>query len=757
VLMGRSYPRRFLRLWAVAWLGEAMYAVSSTLALLLRTRENGLPLSLLLTLLGQWGGYLSVTLIPLGAWAIRSGPGDMRPIVRRAIIAAFIAAALATFAVPWSDPSASALRFDPSASALRFAVRVALERFMSASSLVLAAWFMWQVARRTPRQGYRWLAAVLVAIGLFRLQYVFVGLAGIREVTMGSASVYFALLPLFETLLLAAFGVSTAIAVVEDEGLQAREAVERQLEAERIANTSVASLASALSAIPDQVVVLDVHGAVQAWNTAYEDGAARLGLGPPVVGQRFEDQLPPGAREEWAPRLAELLAGMPLAFESDHGTAGRETPRSFDISARPILDGDVVSGAVIVCRDVTARRALEARLQQTQRLDTVGRLAGGIAHDFNNLLTAILGSVSMARETLPVTHEAQSDLGDVQLAAERAAQLTRQLLAFARRHPVQQESIDVGERVAVMERMLMRLVGPNVQLRMQLAESLWPVRADATQLEQVVVNLVVNARDAMPNGGTLMLRTANRVVDARESASLFPRPLAAGDYVEIIVRDTGTGMDAETLTHAFEPFFTTKPVGQGTGLGLAMCYGIIRQQNGVIWLESEPGRGTTVHILFPRWHGEVAARPEVAAPAPAPQRAGTETVLLVEDEPQVRAVTARTLRGAGYRVLEATNGRDGLQVARRERGAIDIVLTDIVMPEMGGREMVELLRQFVPRVAVLYMSGFTAGALPIPTDDREARQFLQKPFTPVALLERIRVLLDDRDAGEPVPTLPVSA
>jgi CheY-like chemotaxis protein len=263
----------------------------------------------------------------------------------------------------------------------------------------------------------------------------------------------------------------------------------------------------------------------------------------------------------------------------------------------------------------------------------------------------------------------------------------------------------------------------------------------------------------MPAGGALTLRTANRVFGPTTRADRLPRPVPPGEYVEIVVEDTGIGMDPQTLAHAFEPFFTTKPVGQGTGLGLAMCYGIIRQQNGVIWIESEPGRGSAVHIVFPRHLGEVPvpADPVVLAPTPAPGQHGTETILLVEDEPQVRAVAARTLRGAGYRVLEATNGRDGLQLARRERGTIDLVLTDIVMPEMGGREMAELLRQFVPQAVVLYMSGFTAGGLPLPGDDAEARHFLQKPFTPPALLARIRTLLDERPPLDRVADLPAIA
>ena len=735
VLMARVYPQQYLRWWALAWAGEATYSLSATLGFALRGIPGMLPASLAFTALGQWGAYVASSLIVLGAWAIWSGRVDLSHLARRLIVASLVLGVLATFAVPLTGADATELRF---------VARVAVPRAVSMAALLVAAWYVRRVATETRLSGYRWAWRALVGFAFFRAQYVFVGIVGTREIGSGAASAWFALLPLFETLAIAAIGITTALALVEDEARSARVAAEQRMEAERLAGRSVASLVSALSAIPDQVVVIDSDGRLRAWNAAFEEFLRRNAIGTAIDGTPFLELLPPERVADWDSQLPELLGGRQLAFESSYTPPGADAPAHFDVSARPIREGTALVGAVVVCRDVTARRALEARLQQTQRLDTVGRLAGGIAHDFNNLLTAILGSVSMARETIPPGHEAQSDLGDVQLAAERAAQLTRQLLAFARRHPVTQEAIDLNERVNLMERMLSRLVGPSVQLRTRLAEGLWAVRADPSQLEQVIVNLVVNARDAMPGGGSLSIRTENRRIEDDDQPSFFPRAVPPGDYVEIIVRDSGIGMDAATLAHAFEPFFTTKPVGQGTGLGLAMCYGIIRQQNGVIWIESEPGRGSTVHIMFPRWHGDVEARVEPVVLAPTPARAGHETILVVEDEPQVRAVASRTLRSAGYRVLEATNGRDGLQVARRERETIDLVLTDIVMPEMGGREMVELVRQFIPRTAVLYMSGFTAGGFPVSDEERESRHFLQKPFTPILLLEKIRQSLDDR-------------
>jgi signal transduction histidine kinase/ActR/RegA family two-component response regulator len=749
VLMARVYPQRYLRWWALAWVGEAAYSISSSVALLLRRIPGMLPMSVTFTAIGQWGAYIGASLLVLGAWAIWTGREDLRVPARRFILASLVVALVTTFAVPLTGATSIELRF---------LTRVVLPRSVSMVALVVAAWYVRRVATETRLSGYRWAWRALLGLALFRIQYVVVGIVGTREIGAGPASAWFALLPLFETLVITTIGIATALALVEDEARAARVAAEQRIEAERLAGRSVASLVSALSAIPDQVVVLDAQGKLRAWNAAFEEFLRRNALGAARDGAPFLALVPSERVPEWESQLPELLGGRELAFESSYVPPGGDALAHFDVSARPIREDETLVGAVVVCRDVTARRALEARLQQTQRLDTVGRLAGGIAHDFNNLLTAILGSVSMARETIPLGHEAQSDLADVQLAAERAAQLTRQLLAFARRHPVTQEAIDLNERVNLMERMLSRLVGPSVQLRTRLAEGLWAVRADPSQLEQVIVNLVVNARDAMPGGGSLSIRTENRRIEDHDQPEFFPRAVPPGDYVEIVVRDTGTGMDASTLAHAFEPFFTTKPVGQGTGLGLAMCYGIIRQQNGVIWIESEPGRGSTVHIMFPRWHGDVESRAEPVVLAPTPARLGNETILVVEDEPQVRAVASRTLRGAGYRVLEATNGRDGLQVARRERETIDLVLTDIVMPEMGGREMVELVRQFIPRAAVLYMSGFTAGGLPVADDERESRHFLQKPFTPIVLLEKVRHLLDDRaTTGERALPLPAQA
>ena len=732
-VLGRFYPRWFLRLWAGAWLAESLHVAFGIVALVWRT-PSGAEIRIapnLATWASQTAGYAHVALLLMGALALYRGQTKSSGAWATAVGAAALLALIPTFAVP-QDAS-------PDATSVRLLVRVGLLAIAAGGAAIATAMLIRVAHRRGPSLGARWMWAILLAIGLHRFVVLLVATTRFDWAPTRGAEMLQAL-PLIEILLMAALGIGTAIALVEDEQEVIRHSAERQVEAERRARASGASLVSALAAVSDLVAVIGNDRQLVAWNPAFEEFVRTFGGRTPTVGTRILDVLPGRTTDDWAERVTSVLQGKDQVFEASF-ELGATAPEFFDVSARPMRDGMEIVGGVIVARDVTERRKLEQQLQQAQRLDTVGRLAGGIAHDFNNLLTAILSSASVARESLPPEHEVQADLADVQLAGERATQLTKQLLAFARRQPVSQQPIDLNERVATMERMLSRLVGPGVALRVTLPDALWYVRADGPQLEQVLVNVVVNARDAMPRGGRLSIRTGNRTL--ADGAIMLPRPMPAGDYVEIVVSDTGTGMDEETLAHVFEPFYTTKPVGQGTGLGLAMCYGIIRQHHGVIWIESSPGRGTTLFILLPRYDGVLPQTPETPlSVTPTPPSTGTETILLVEDEPQVRAVAARALRSAGYRVLEATNGRDGLQVARRERDAIDMIVSDVVMPEMGGKEMVELARQFLPSAAVLFVSGYTAGSFPLPSDDPSANVFLQKPFTPQELLAMVRQVLD---------------
>jgi nitrogen-specific signal transduction histidine kinase/CheY-like chemotaxis protein len=391
-----------------------------------------------------------------------------------------------------------------------------------------------------------------------------------------------------------------------------------------------------------------------------------------------------------------------------------------------------------VFRDITQRRQLEEQLRQAQKIEAVGRLAGGVAHDFNNLLNVITGYGQMVFRRLPDGPEREKTKAILQ-AAERAAGLTRQLLAFSRKQVLEPKVLDLNAVVGGMDEMLRRLIGEDIELHTQLAPSLGRTKADPGQLEQVLMNLVVNARDAMPRGGRLTLQTANAVMDDTYIRDhLGARP---GRYVMLAVCDNGLGMDPETQKHIFEPFFTTKEKGKGTGLGLATVYGIVKQSEGYIWVESAPGAGTTVKVYLPRVEAEPAAE-EVRRPAvPEELPRGTETVLLVEDEDMVRRMTREVLEGAGYRVLEASSGFEALRVSAGHDGNLDLLLTDVVMPGMSGRELSERLAPVRPTMKVLYMSGHTDDAIFHHGVTQAGTGFLQKPFTPDALERRVRELL----------------
>ncbi len=372
-------------------------------------------------------------------------------------------------------------------------------------------------------------------------------------------------------------------------------------------------------------------------------------------------------------------------------------------------------------QDVTARARLEEQLRQAQKLEAVGALAGGIAHDFNNLLTVILSLGGVALETLPPDARARADLEEILVTARRAEALTRQILAFARRQFTLPVDLDLNATIAGATKMIERLIGEHIAVRLDLAPDVPHVLADPRQVEQVLVNLAVNARDAMPGGGALEISTRR--------AAGGP----GGDRARLVVKDSGVGMDAETCARAFDPFFTTKEAGRGTGLGLAVVYGIVQQCGGAVRLDSAPGRGTSVIVDLPAPADGARAPDPRPPPRPAAAR-GAGTILLVEDEPAVRAVAVRVLEGAGYRVLSADGGESGLRVAAAG-AAIDLVLTDLVMPGMGGAAMVERLRAERPSLRVLFMSGYSAD---VPKGLAPAGgSLLEKPFAPATLLDRV--------------------
>jgi signal transduction histidine kinase/CheY-like chemotaxis protein len=400
-------------------------------------------------------------------------------------------------------------------------------------------------------------------------------------------------------------------------------------------------------------------------------------------------------------------------------------------------------GVSIALRDTTARhdneedlRRREEQVRQSQKMEAIGRLAGGVAHDFNNLLTVIRGHGELVLRRLEQDHPLRRNLQEIGLAAERASALTHQLLAFSRKQVLQPRTLDLGEVLDRMEQLLQRLIGEDVELVTRRRPSLGSVRADPAQMEQVIVNLAVNARDAMPQGGVLTIELANAELD--ETYTRGHPPVVPGPHVVLSVTDTGHGMDPETQSRIFEPFFTTKEPGKGTGLGLATVYGIVKQSEGFIWVYSEPGRGSTFKIYLPR----VDQPAEPLSPrAGAAAVHGSETVLLVEDEPSLRSLLRELLESFGYSVLEAGQGGDALRVAAEHPGTIDLLLSDMVMPQMTGNELAQRLAQVRPSTKVLFMSGYAAGVAPqhqIPN----GAAYIEKPFTADALAGAIREVLD---------------
>jgi len=396
-------------------------------------------------------------------------------------------------------------------------------------------------------------------------------------------------------------------------------------------------------------------------------------------------------------------------------------------------------GLVAVVRDIRERKRLEEQFRQAQKMEAIGQLAGGVAHDFNNLLTAIAGYASLVRDALPVDHPARDDIGQVLGAADRAANLTHQLLAFSRRQVIAPHIVSLNDIILGLGKMLRRLISEDIDLQIMPARELGAVRVDPGQIEQVITNLVVNAGDAMAGGGRLTIETANVVLDAEYARQHVG--VAPGDYCLLAVSDTGCGMSEEVRARIFEPFYTTKDPGKGTGLGLATCYGIVKQSGGHIWVYSEIGTGTTFKVYLPRVLERPAVMPCREEDLPRPH--GTQTVFLVEDEPAVRSFASRVLREMGYTVMEAANGSEALEVAAQNGDKpIHLLLTDIVMPQLGGEKLAHRLKVSHPQMKVLYVSGYTANAIAQQGGLEEGVAFLQKPFTIASLTEKVREVLE---------------
>jgi two-component system cell cycle sensor histidine kinase/response regulator CckA len=389
------------------------------------------------------------------------------------------------------------------------------------------------------------------------------------------------------------------------------------------------------------------------------------------------------------------------------------------------MKGEGGGNAVLYLLDVSEQKSLETKFAQSQKLQAVGQLAGGVAHDFNNLLTVIIGNCEFLLMRHPAGDPSFKELNEVHQNALRAANLVGQLLAFSRKQTMQPKQLALGEVIGELAQMLRRLVGEGIALEVERDPELWAVHADEAQLSNAIINLVVNARDAMPGGGTVTIRTANQT--AAQPSALGTAIMPPGDYVRIEVADTGSGMSKEVQSKIFDPFFTTKPVGQGTGLGLATVYGIVKQTGGFITVDSDPGKGACFRIYLPRLRGEAAAPAEAQAAAPR-DVTGQDTILLVEDEEAVRSFAARALRMRGYHVLEAGGGEEALEIVKDPSVAIDLVITDVVMPNMDGPTLVRHVKQLKPELAVIFMSGYAEEAFRKSDQSSDDIHFLPKPF-----------------------------
>jgi signal transduction histidine kinase/CHASE3 domain sensor protein len=407
----------------------------------------------------------------------------------------------------------------------------------------------------------------------------------------------------------------------------------------------------------------------------------------------------------------------------------------------PLVPGKRGAGAVVL--ETTQYRQLEEQLLQSQKMEAVGRLAGGVAHDFNNMLTAILSYSELLLTDMPPDSPQRADMSEILKAAQKATTLTRKLLAFSRQQVLRPIRVDLNSTIDGLTRMMRRLLGPDIRLSLRLAPSLWTVSADQAELERVIMNLILNARDAMGEGGKLVIETSNITLDSEYASS--HAETKPGPYVVLVVSDTGAGMTREVREKLFEPFFTTKERGKGTGLGLPSVYGIVKQSGGFIWVYSEPGKGTTFKVYLPRAE-DVSTD---AAIAPAQSRSvGSETILLVEDDEEVRQVATRILRRNGYRVLEAGNGADALRVCENEPDPVDLIVTDIIMPEMGGTELAARIREKQPAARILFTSGYTEDAVVRQSFLHPGEAFIEKPFTPELLARKARELLRPHDGDE---------
>ena len=518
----------------------------------------------------------------------------------------------------------------------------------------------------------------------------------------------------------------------------ARDITERR-KAEEALRESEGRLQGIVQASPDPLVVYDAAGRTQYVNPAFTD----------VFGWTLEELL--GDRIPFIPEDCVLETSATFEAMIRSGKTGQMQTKRLTkqgdpidvlISAAPIPGPEGKSpGLVVNLTDMREQRELESRFQQAQKMESVGRLAGGVAHDFNNMLGAISGHAELALMQTDISNPVYTDLQEIVKAAQRSADLTRQLLAFARRQPAEPKVLDLNAAVSGMLKMLRRLIGEEIELVWKPGEEVWKIRMDPAQVDQILANLCVNARDAIPGVGTIVMETRNVILD--ESYCLGHPGFQPGQYAMLSVSDTGTGMDREVLDKIFEPFFTTKKMGEGTGLGLATVYGIVKQNSAFINAYSEPGQGTTFTIYFPGHNQAVDTQEKTDGPAP---RSGTETVLVVEDDPSILAVSREVLEQSGYTVLAAHSPSAAFQLAEDQPGPIHLLLTDVVLSEMNGKVLWGELKQSNPDLKVLYMSGYTPDVIMHRGILEKDVNFIQKPFSINALTEKVRQVLD---TGQP--------
>lgn len=540
--------------------------------------------------------------------------------------------------------------------------------------------------------------------------------------------------------------LSRLVPAIKRALLEAENWRERQ-RAEAALQMSEARLAGIIESAMDAIISVDDRQQIVLFNTAAEKM-----FGCPaaeILGQSYERFIPERFHRVYHQYLrtmdqADLIqrARGNLVHIIGRRTGGEEFPIEASVSRIEVAGVKIYT---VILRDITERKQaeearvkLEAQLRQSQKMESIGRLAGGIAHDFNNLLTVIEGYSGLLYDQMPAEDPLLENLEQIRSASKRAEALTRQLLAFSRQQILAPTRLDLNHLVSNLRKMLGRLIGEDISLITTLQPDLWPIIADPGQIEQVIMNLVVNARDAMPTGGTLTLETHNTQLD--ESYTQIHLEAPHGPCVMLVIADTGQGMDEQTQAHIFEPFFTTKEPGKGTGLGLATVYGIVKQSGGDITVHSQPGQGATFRMYLPA--NNIGPAEATAAAVQSIISGGTETILLVEDDEMVNLLVQRALQKRGYTLLQARRGSEALSIAQQHEGTIDLLLTDVVMPYMSGRELAEQLKTQRPQMKVIFMSGYT--------DDTVVRhglltaeiEFLLKPFSPDVLASKVREVLD---------------